>query len=185
MAMHIWQSKNGCENFSSIRYSRLLFSYQRKWKVDNFVAIFMTLKVFWWFKLFFCNFIIVFTLFLPISAHKFYPPKLRFRYQVKSVALYYLKIFTNSKNMAGGIQDRNVFPRLITCKAEKILKGSLDSIPPPSPSVKKIKLWMGKFAWGVKTKHYWTLSTNFWKQKVCWHHPVMVCLITSSKLSRQ
>ena len=38
-----------------------------------------------------------------------------FRYQVKSVALYYMKIFTNSKNMAGGIQDRNVFPRLITC----------------------------------------------------------------------
>ena len=24
---------------------------------------------------------------------------------------------------------------------------------------------MGKFAWGVKAKHCWALSTNFWKQK--------------------
>ena len=29
----------------------------------------------------------------------------------------------------------------------------------------KFKLWAGKFAWGVKTKHCWALSTNFWKQK--------------------
>ena len=29
----------------------------------------------------------------------------------------------------------------------------------------------------------WALSTNFWKQIVCWHHPAMFCLITSSKLS--
>ena len=27
------------------------------------------------------------------------------------------------------------------------------------------------------------LSTNFWMQKVCWHHTAMFCLITSSKLS--
>ena len=29
------------------------------------------------------------------------------------------------------------------------------------------------------------MSTNFWKQKICWHHPAMFCLITWSKHSRQ
>ena len=43
---------------------------------------------------------------------------------------------------------------------------------------------MGKFARGVKVKHCWALSTNFGRQKVCWHHPAMFCLITSSKLSK-
>ena len=65
-------------------------------------------------------------------------------------------------------------------KVEKILKDILDSIQSPSPSV-KIQI---VFAWGVKTKHCWALSTNFWKQKVCWHHLVMFCLMTSRKLSR-
>ena len=41
----------------------------------------------------------------------------------------------------------------------------------------KFKLWAGKFAWGV--------NVNFWKLKVCWHHPAMFCHITSCKLSRQ
>ena len=27
------------------------------------------------------------------------------------------------------------------------------------------------------------MSTNFWKQKVCWHHPAMFCLITPNKFS--
>ena len=45
--------------------------------------------------------------------------------------------------------------------------------------------WAGKFAWGVLAKHCWALSTNVWKQKVCWHQPAMFCLITSSKLSHQ
>ena len=49
----------------------------------------------------------------------------------------------------------------------------------------KFKFWAGKFAWGVKANYCWALSTNFWKQKVCWHHPVMFCIITSSKLSCQ
>ena len=49
----------------------------------------------------------------------------------------------------------------------------------------KFKLLAGKFTWGNKAKHCWALSTNFWKQNVCWHHPPMFCLITSSKLSRQ
>ena len=42
-------------------------------------------------------------------------------------------------------------------KVEKILKGSLDSIPSPSPSV-KIQIMGGK---GVKAKYCWALSTNF------------------------
>ena len=47
----------------------------------------------------------------------------------------------------------------------------------------KFKLWAGKFAWGVRSKHYWVLSTKFWKQKVCWNHPAMFCPNTSNKLS--
>ena len=42
-------------------------------------------------------------------------------------------------------------------KVEKILKGRLDSISSPSPSV-KIQI-MGRK--GVKAKHCWVLSTNF------------------------
>ena len=49
----------------------------------------------------------------------------------------------------------------------------------------KLKLLVGKFAWGVNAKHCWMLSTNFWKQKVLWHHPAMFYLTTSSTLSRQ
>ena len=45
---------------------------------------------------------------------------------------------------------------------EKILKGSLDSIPSPSPSV-KIQIKSGKVCLRCKSK------TN-----VCWHHPAMV-----------
>ena len=44
----------------------------------------------------------------------------------------------------------------------------------------KFKLCAGKFPWDVKAKHCWALSTNFSKQKVCWHHPAKFCLITSS-----
>ena len=40
-------------------------------------------------------------------------------------------------------------------KVEKILKGSLDVIPSPSPAV-KIQIMGGKVA-----KHCWVLSTNF------------------------
>ena len=64
-------------------------------------------------------------------------------------------------------------------KIENILKDSLDSIPSPSPSMKIQNYVM--FAWGVKAKHCWLLSSNFWKNKVCWHHPAMFCLITSRK----
>ena len=53
-------------------------------------------------------------------------------------------------------------------KVEKILKSSLNSTPSPTHSL-KIQIMGGKFAWGVKAKHCWVLTTNFWKQKVCWH----------------
>ena len=43
-------------------------------------------------------------------------------------------------------------------KVEKILKGSLDSILSPSPSV-KIQI-MGKLASGVMAKYCWALLTN-------------------------
>ena len=56
----------------------------------------------------------------------------------------------------------------------------LYSIPSPSPS-EQIQIIGGKVCLRCKGK---TLSTNFWKQKVCSHHPAMFCLITSSKLSR-
>ena len=49
----------------------------------------------------------------------------------------------------------------------------------------KFKLCVGEFAWGIKAKHCWALSRNFWKQIVCWHHPPMFCCIILSKLSRQ
>ena len=42
----------------------------------------------------------------------------------------------------------------------------------------KFKLWARKFAWGGKAKYCRVLSTKFWKQKVCWHHPAMLCLLT-------
>ena len=63
-------------------------------------------------------------------------------------------------------------------KVEKILKSSLNSIQSSSPSM-KIHTMRGKFAWGVKAKHWWSLPTKFRRQKVCWHHLAMFCLITS------
>ena len=55
-------------------------------------------------------------------------------------------------------------------KLGKILKGSLESIPSLLLSA-IIQIMV--FALGVKAKHCWALSTNFWKQKVCWHRPVL------------
>ena len=62
---------------------------------------------------------------------------------------------------------------LLFVKVEKISKGSLDSIPSPSPSM-KIQTMGRKFCLRWKGK---TLL------EVCWHHPAMFCLITSSKLA--
>ena len=65
-------------------------------------------------------------------------------------------------------------------KVEKNLKGSLDLFSSPSPS---IQIMGRKVCLRCKGKHCWALSTNFSKQKFCWHHPAMFCLINSSKLS--
>ena len=62
-------------------------------------------------------------------------------------------------------------------RVENFLKGSLGSIPSPSPSM-KIQIMGGKVCFA---KH----CRNFWYQKVCWHHPAMFCLIAASKVSRQ
>ena len=48
-------------------------------------------------------------------------------------------------------------------KVKKILKGSLNSISSPSPSV-KIQVIGGRI---VKAKHCWALSTYFLYSKVC------------------
>ena len=94
------------------------------------------------------------------------------------ISAYHIYLYQDGHVAAVHIATLQNFFRWQFTKVEKILIGSLDSIPSPSP-------WVGKFAWGVKTKHCWVLSTNFWKQKVCWHHPAMFCLITSSKISCQ
>ena len=68
------------------------------------------------------------------------------------------------------------------CKVEKILKDSMDWIS--SPSV-KIQIMCGKVCLRCKSKTLLGVVNKFWKQKVCWHHPAMFCLITSSKRSHQ
>ena len=50
-------------------------------------------------------------------------------------------------------------------KVEKMLKGSLDSIPSPSPSV-KIQIMGGKVCLRCKGKHCSVLSTNFFVLKM-------------------
>ena len=66
-----------------------------------------------------------------------------------------------------------------SCKVEKILNGSLDLIPSPSPSV-KIQIMGGKVCFRGKGQTFLALSTNFWKQKkVCWHQ----CFASLPKLS--
>ena len=57
---------------------------------------------------------------------------------------------------------------VLSIKVEKILKGSLESILLSPLTSGKFKLWAGKFARVVKAKNCWALSTNNWKQKVCW-----------------
>ena len=108
-----------------------------------------------------------------------------------------MKIFNDQKMVIYGCQKNwgwslinfsPLRPKLLktfpneAIKVEKILKGSLDSIPSP---LMKIQIKCGKVCLRCKGKTLLALSTNFWKQKVCWHHPAMFCLITSSKLSRQ
>ena len=67
-------------------------------------------------------------------------------------------------------------------KVEKILKGSQDSIPSPSPSV-KIQIMGGKVCLKCKGKPSLGDFNKLLFSKVCWTCPAMFCLITSSKLS--
>ena len=64
-------------------------------------------------------------------------------------AILQSRALVKSENPGGGASS----------KVEKILKGSLDLIP--SNLQWKFKLWAGKFAWGVKVKYCWALSTTF------------------------
>ena len=73
---------------------------------------------------------------------------------------------------------------LISNKVEKILKGSLNLIPSPSPSV-KIDIMGGKVCLRCKGKTLLDDVNKLLKKKVFWHPPAMFCLITSSKLSHQ
>ena len=62
-------------------------------------------------------------------------------------------------------------------KVKKIQEECLDLISSPSPSA-KIQIIGGKIWLRCKGITLLGLSTNFWKQKVCWHSPAMFCLIT-------
>ena len=62
-------------------------------------------------------------------------------------------------------------------KVEKILKGSLDSIPSPSTSV-KIQIMGGKVCLRCKGKTLLGGANKLLKTKFCRHHPGMFCLIT-------
>ena len=65
-------------------------------------------------------------------------------------------------------------------KVEKNYEDGLHLIPSPSSLVKIQNMGWMKFAWDVKAKHCWA---DFSLSKVCWQHPAMFCLYTSSKLS--
>ena len=65
-------------------------------------------------------------------------------------------------------------------KAEKILKGSLNSIPSPSPSLNSNYGWESLLEVYILAKHCWVLSTNFLFSKVCWQCLAMFCLYSSN-----
>ena len=120
--------------------------------------------------------------------------------------------WSSSRNFYVKFKMESIFGRLKLIKTSflflfrqwKDFKGSLDWISSPSVKVQIIggklfqnvvrnrslhlqwnfKLWSGNFAWGVKANIVGCCQ-NFWKRKVCWHHPSMFCLITSRKLSCQ
>ena len=64
-------------------------------------------------------------------------------------------------------------------KVENTLKGSLDSIPSPSTSL-KIRIMGGKVCLRCKRQNIAWHCQQTLKTKI--HHPAMFCLITSSKL---
>ena len=67
---------------------------------------------------------------------------------------------------------------LIWCKVENFSKGSLDSIPSPSPSV-KIQIMSRKICLRCKGKILLGIVNKPMKTK-CWHHPAMFCLTLTS-----
>ena len=102
-------------------------------------------------------------------------------------ATKYNKYFWRNPQYSYGLEENhknftvNLKRKIITSiKVGKILKGSLDLIPSPSPSV---ILQARKFAWGVKAKHCRALLTSFWKQKNCWHQPRALPILSSSAMA--
>ena len=81
-------------------------------------------------------------------------------------------------------EKKKIFSQNASYKVENILNGSLDLIPSPSPSM-KIQIMDGKVCLRFKCKTLLDVVNKLLKKKVCWHHPAMFCLITSSKLSCQ
>ena len=136
-------------------------------KAQRFSRSLFLLYIYFFF-LFFCNYIVVALPLLKTSTH--WESIFQLRYNICG-----LKLFMSAYLHTA--MECWIF------KVEKILEVSLDLIPSPSPSVKS--QIMGGKAWSVKANHCWTLWTNFSKQKVCWPHPAMFCLITSSKPTRQ
>ena len=105
------------------------------------------------------------------------------QYQIIISKLDHLIILMEKiEKILGSLKPLIDWVRLFLIKVEKTLKGSLDSIPSP---LVKIQIMSGIVCLRCNGKTLLALSTNFWKQKVCWHHPAMFCLITLSKLSRQ
>ena len=98
--------------------------------------------------------------------------------QVRIVKIVSFQLLTLNINWCGG----GFIAHLL--KVENILKGSLNLISSPSPSV-KIQIMISKVCLRCKGKTLLGIVKKLWKQKVCWHHPTMFCLITTSKLFHQ
>ena len=91
----------------------------------------------------------------------------------------YLKL-EGFKSQKFSSMKQNMY-RMIYSKVEKILEGSLDSIPSPSPSV-KIQIMSGKVCLRCKSKTLLGIVN-----KLCWTKSLLTarfCLYTSSQLSR-
>ena len=75
---------------------------------------------------------------------------------------------------------------MVDClKVGRILKGILDLIPSPSPSVKIQIMGGGEVCLRCKGKKLLGVVNKLLKTKSLLNHPAMFCLITSSKLTRQ
>ena len=67
--------------------------------------------------------------------------------------------------------------KMPNCKVEKILKGKLDSILSPSPSV-KVQIMGGKVCLRGKGKLLPGIVNKLLYSNVCWQHPAIFCLYT-------